>query len=253
MSDHAGLPLVTLHGFLGAPSLWGPAFSPALAPRALHRWLPGHGPDPWVLPGAGFEQIVDAFAATLPARAALVGYSLGARLALALLARHPRKFTGALLIGVHPGLDDDHERRERARWDDEQAAFLEEHGLSAFVDRWQQLPLFATQKTLAPAVIEAQRAARLGHQPRAVAWSMRALGLAAMPSYRHAFDDRAPAPWLVTGELDTKFSTLAVDLARRWSGAQHTLIAGAGHNVPLETPEKLAPVARAWAGRQQDP
>lgn len=239
--------VVTLHGFLGAPSLWSPVFAAAalagLPSRLEHAWLPGHGPEPWWLPGATFAQVIDAFAPTLPAGAWLVGYSLGARVALGLLAQHPERFAGASLIGAHPGLEDPPERAERVAWDEAQAREIEARGLPAFVERWQGLPIFATQATLPESTLQAQRAARLAHQPQAVAWAMRALGLGAMPAYGRDFTGDRPLR-LITGSLDPKFTTLAARALTRWTGATHHILAGVGHNAPLEAPDALAETLR---------
>lgn len=244
--------IVTLHGFLGAPSLWQTTFAqPALASLAVtHRWLPGHGPEPW-LPAdaahASFDAIVDAVAATLPAGATLVGYSLGARLALGLVARHPRAIAGAVLIGPHPGLSDAAERAERQRWDEGQAAEIEHDGLASFAERWAALPLFATQASAPERERARQQAARRDHRPDAVAWAMRALGLGRMPDYGRQLAQATTLPpvTLITGALDEKFTRLAASAVTRWRGARHAVVAGAGHNVPLEAPEALAEALRA--------
>ena len=68
-----------LHGFLGAPAQWERVRSEGEA-----WWMPGHGPEPWVLPGAGFDEVVDALAPWTTGRRVLVGYSLGARLPVGL-------------------------------------------------------------------------------------------------------------------------------------------------------------------------
>ena len=235
--------LVTLHGFLGAPALWEPCFDrlSGLPLPVEHRWLPGHGPSPWTLPGASFERIVDAFAATIPAGTLLVGYSLGARLALSLLARHPGRFAAVLAFGGHPGLVDPRERDERIAADEAQACQIEREGLPAFVARWEQLPLFATQRALPPSVLDGQRAARRSHAPDAVAWALRSLGLGVMPplwTHLAALSERL---FLVTGERDEKFTTLA---AR--TGVTHVTVAGSGHNVPMEDPEVSARLIEGW-------
>ena len=134
--------LLLLHGFLGTPSTWDRVVPGTGAPL-----LPGHGPDPDMSP-ASFEAAVDAIAASLlPGPVIVAGYSMGARLALGLAVRHPGLVRAAVLASVNPGLGGD-ERAARIAWDDAQAATLIEHGLPAFVDGWERLPLFATQRRL---------------------------------------------------------------------------------------------------------
>ena len=143
-------PLVLLHGFLGAPAAWDLVVrfvEPAFPVHAIA--LPGHGPRPWV-PGMGeipegerslrgraasssWDEAIDAFAERLPARAHVVGYSMGARIALGLAARHPARVASLVLVGVDPGLLDDTERRARRAWEEDLARDLEHGYLPAFV------------------------------------------------------------------------------------------------------------------------
>ena len=77
--------------------------------------MPGHGPSPRVLPGAGFDEVIDALAPWTTGRRVLVGYSLGARLALSLALRHPGDLRAVVLVGGTPGIEDPAERAQRAR------------------------------------------------------------------------------------------------------------------------------------------
>ena len=133
--------LLLLHGFLGAPSTWD-----LVAPGVAAAFLPGHGPTPDTRP-ASFAAAVDAIAATLTEPVVVAGYSMGARLALGLAIAHPRLVRAAVLAGVNPGVDEG-ERAARVAWEVAQAAAILERGLPAFVDAWERLPLFASQRGL---------------------------------------------------------------------------------------------------------
>ena len=61
--------------------------------------LPGYGDSP-ALAGNSIEQVADALAATLPPRAMLCGWSLGAMVCLVCAARHPRLVARMVLIGA---------------------------------------------------------------------------------------------------------------------------------------------------------
>lgn len=86
--------LVFLHGWGYRPNVWQPVIdrlsgysihSPALAPTSpdIATWA-------------------DELALTLTGRSVIVGWSLGAMLALSLTQRHPDKLAGLLLIGASP-------------------------------------------------------------------------------------------------------------------------------------------------------
>src|SRR5688572_27863046 len=84
--------------------------------------IPGHGPEPELFDTSDFMVVVDAIAGALEEGAhRIVGYSLGARLALALAVRHPSRVGSLVLTGVNPGIDDAAERAVRKTWDDAMA------------------------------------------------------------------------------------------------------------------------------------
>lgn len=233
-----GPPLVLLHGFLGAPCSWDavmdalPHHGPVWCP-----WLPGHGPAPPV--PATWDDTALALAAALPEGSVLAGYSLGARLALdAALHKGPR-LRGTVLVGGHVGLADAVERATRARQDAQRAAALRSGRLQDFVDDWEAMPLFASQRRLPAALQARQRAARLAHDPAALAWAFDVAGLARMPDLRPALAAAAQPVCFLTGALDLRFSALAAAQVRLpW--VTHRRASGAGHNLLLEAPALVA-------------
>lgn len=240
---------VLIHGFSGSPESWRRIGSlldvashvPAVRGHAGSR--SGTAEEDRVVRGA-FEAEVERLAAGIeaaaPAPRYLAGYSLGGRLALGLLVRHPGLFAGAALIGANPGIDDEDERAERRAADEAWARLIEERGPDAFDRKWSDLPLFRSQRRVDAARIEEQRTIRLGHDRAALAWAMRGLSLGAMPDYRPALAGiRCPVELIAGGE-DPKFVALARLMAGLLPAATVRVVEGAGHNVPLEAPAELA-------------
>ncbi len=240
-------PVVLLHGFAGSPRSWDRVAS-LLSPATplLRPALCGHGmpaPD-----SATFDEEVDRIANALRSEgisgAVLAGYSLGGRVALGLIVRHPALFSRAVLIGASPGLADDAGRAERLSADEAWARRIERDGTSAFVDAWERLPLFATQRRLDASVLEEQRRIRLSHTAAGLAQAMRVLGLARMPNLLTALA-RVPIPvQLVAGELDDKYRAHAGVMAKALPDAGLIVAAGCGHNVVLEDPAAVAALLR---------
>ncbi len=214
-----------------------PAGFDAICPPIVghHRAVP--------LVGSSFEDEVDRLARSLSqARGPfhLAGYSLGGRLALGLLVRHRRLFTRATLIGAHPGLSSERQRRDRAAADDDLASRLEREGLERFVDDWQSLPLFRSQQSLARSVLEDQRRRRLRHSPEGLAYALRVLSLGRMPDYRPALPTLDLPVQLMVGERDQKFRRLAEAMASKMPEATVEIVPAAGHNLILEAPRIVA-------------
>lgn len=212
-----------LHGFAGDPATWDDVRAEFSTTRAIA--LPGHGTgqvrSSW---DANLEAV-----ATEVGDAVVVGYSLGARVALGLVASG--RVARAILVSVNPGLPES-ERVARRASDAVWAQLLRTEGIAAFIGAWEAQPLFATQARVSPKRLAARRARRLALDPEALARSLEVMGLAEMPDYRGALDDRVA---LIAGADDPKYAAIA-----RASGVRHEIIAGAGHDIPLEQPAALA-------------
>ena len=220
-----------LHGFTGTPDSFEQL---ALPPGSVTPTLGGHvGGDV----SGSFEDEIERLAALGSGCDGLLGYSLGGRLALGILAQYPQRFRHALVVSAHPGLLTDAERSARRDGDARFVDVLQSRGLHGFVDVWQALPLWASQGGLPDSVKQAQRAQRLRHQAHGLAQSLLQHGLGEMPNLRPLLRQvRTPVDLLV-GERDLKFISLAEELAELLPHVRLTVAPGAGHNLLLERPE----------------
>ncbi len=237
------IPLVLLHGFLGAPESWDAVRAALPAGLEVHALaLSGHAGAPVV--GAWDEEIarldaeIQARVGSGPAH--LAGYSLGGRLALGLLICRPDRYAQATLISARDGLSEERERAARREGDAAWARRLREQGLEPFLDAWEAQPIFASQAALSPERRAAWRALRLRHDATALSVGLGPLSLGAMPDYTGPLSRLAVPLRLVSGELDPKFCALAARLCEHLPSAHALVLPGAGHNLPLEAPEALA-------------
>lgn len=242
-----------LHGFTGSPASWDTVAAHAdLGEDPVRPWLTGHGPRWRDRAAATFEgevaRLVEVAAATDPPRR-LAGYSLGARVALGMLVARPDLFDSAVLVGVHPGLDDAAERAERRRVDADRAQVLRERGTSAFVERWEREPLFATQTDVEASALTRQREIRLGHEAEGLARSLEVLGLGAMPSLWSQLGRVRASFTPMVGERDPKFLALAERIAASSARTRVVRVPHAGHNLLLEAPGAVATVLREVGAR----
>ncbi len=247
--------VVLLHGFTGCPASWDPVA--ALLPPDLEVLRPSlRGHDPQIVDGDGtFDDEVDRLAGLvrrLTPPVHLAGYSMGARLALGLLVRHQELFAAATLIGVHPGLEPA-ERTRRAASDEALARRIEARRIADFVDRWQQLPLFASQDRLPAAIRERQRVQRLRHRPAGLALALRTLGPGSMPDYRPQLAELDLPIRLLAGASDDKFCHVARAMARSLPQGSVEIVPGAGHNLILEAPHAVTAAILGPTRRRQEP
>jgi 2-succinyl-6-hydroxy-2,4-cyclohexadiene-1-carboxylate synthase len=227
-SREADVRYLLLHGFTGTPD--GVS---QLDPAGVAPTLGGHLGTPIT---GSFDDEVERLAQLAGDCQGLLGYSLGGRFALGLLARYPRRFAHAVVISAHPGLPGDAERAARREGDLGFVRLLRERGLEAFVDVWQALPLWASQGDLPDSVKAEQRRQRLRHEPEGLAQSLVRHGLGEMPNLRPALADVKTRVELLVGERDTKFVALGRELLGIMPHAHLTVARGAGHNLLLERP-----------------
>jgi 2-succinyl-6-hydroxy-2,4-cyclohexadiene-1-carboxylate synthase len=170
----------------------------------------------------------------IPAGGAVVGYSMGGRLSLHAALRDPDAFKALVLIGVSAGIDDPEERRRR---DEELAAWIERHSIEEVVERWERLPVFASQSGELRA---AQRAERLSHDPRRLAQLLRSAGQGATPPVWDRLGELRCPVLLIAGEHDQRYVEAAHRMAGLIADARVTVVPGAGHAPQLEQPALVA-------------
>lgn len=245
LGPEGGPAVLLLHGFLGRGADWDPvALRLARHLRLLAPDLPGHGRALGLPDGAyTMDGAADALVATLDAagidRAAFVGYSMGGRLALHLVLRHPARVDRLVLLSASPGLCTEEERAARRALDAERAEEIQ-RDLPGFLDRWYRMPLFET-------LTEAQRARlvreRARNAPAELARSLVGMGTGVQPSHwEHLRRIRVPA-WAVAGARDGKFVGVARAMAAE-GPFEAVVLPGLGHALIEERPLALAHILR---------
>jgi 2-succinyl-6-hydroxy-2,4-cyclohexadiene-1-carboxylate synthase len=237
-------PVVLLHGFTGTHSTWADLSKRLMKEHfVIKPDLPGHGrsgasPTP---EGMNLDAISDELLRLLDllkvSKTALLGYSLGGRVALNFALRHQDRLTSLILESSSPGIQDSAEREKRKVEDDALAMDIERYGLNWFVHRWEEMPLFASQKSLGSSVIQSVRNDRLSNTGHGLSMSLRSAGIGTMmPVWDQLHRIRIPV-LLIVGEKDEKFSAIAEAMSERVAHCTLKVVEGGGHSTHLERPE----------------
>lgn len=253
VEEGVGEPLVLLHGFTGSSGAWSTVM-PALAEhyRVIAVDLLGHGESDAPEDPARYamERVVWDVATLLDilavGPAAVLGYSMGGRLALYLALHLPERWRALILESASPGLATEAERRERVAQDEALAARIERIGIERFVAAWEQLPLFASQQALPEAVWGEQRLRRLQNRPAGLAGSLRGMGAGVQPSLWERLGELRLPTLLLAGALDEKFVGIARKMARAIPEATLDLVPDAGHAIHLEQPQRWLRLVSGW-------
>jgi 2-succinyl-6-hydroxy-2,4-cyclohexadiene-1-carboxylate synthase len=247
----AGTPnhVVLAHGFGQNRRCWG-RFATELGShdQTVLVDLPGHGASSDVR--LSFPDTARELAA-LARGGVLIGYSLGARLALAAgVSGGP---TRLVLISGSPGLADPAARTARRAADESLAQRLDSAADGAvppsFIADWLAQPLFAGLDETTR--FEAERSA---NSAAGLAWSLREQGTGAQPSLWHELAHLDLPVLVIVGTLDAKFVAIGEEMTRALPQAELVHIAGAGHSPHLERPAAtLAAVRRFLSERGEGP
>ena len=244
----SGPTLVMLHGFTGSAAGWRSHLDTLAAYgwRVIALDLPGHGQSdaPDDPQRYAIEYCQQYILAALPelgvnqGEAVLLGYSMGGRIAL--YTAFSGFFRALILESASPGLEDPAEREQRRISDEALAASIERDGVQAFIERWEKLPLFASQSTLPLEAREALHRQRLNNLAGGLAQSLRGVGTGVQPSLHARLPTLHIPVLLIAGELDTKFTAISRSMAQALPQSQLRIVPGAGHAVHLERPEEFA-------------
>lgn len=237
--------LVCLHGFTGTQSTWHELADLLPNVHVIVFDLFGHGSSQ-VENCYTMDEQIDAIDRVLAGfdEFALLGYSMGGRTALSYAAKYPSKVTHLLLESASPGLKRASERAERRSRDEALACKIETEGIEAFVDFWQEIPLFATQRDLPVEVQQIIREERLSQTEKGLALSLRSVGTGAQASQWHNLKNLPMPVTLITGALDQKFCAIAQDMAECIPKVKHIVVNGAGHAIHVENPAEFATIVK---------
>jgi 2-succinyl-6-hydroxy-2,4-cyclohexadiene-1-carboxylate synthase len=254
----SGPALLLLHGFTGSGRSWDGGLADAAANAGfgvIAPDLPGHGGTGWrVGPAAGpgdearredlsratiersADDLAELFDALGQRSAHVVGYSMGARVALRLAVTHPARVERLVLEAASAGNADEAERTSRRAADEALAATLERQGIVAFVEAWERSPVLAGEAGLPAAVRSALREIRLGHDPAGLAASLRAAGQGTMRPLHRRLGEVAAATLVIVGAADPARER-ATAVAAGIPGARLAVVDGAAHAPHLEAPD----------------
>ncbi len=228
--------IVFLHGFLGTKEDWRPVTGALNQQFCCVAYdLPGHGESPSL--SADFDaQFAEELRGLAPF--ALVGYSLGGRVAMGLHQQFPELVKRLIILSAHPGLSSEAEKAERLRRDLAWARQIAELPIEEFLANWYAQPVFSTlnqDPILKQALIERRKKQR----PADLIAILKAWGLAHQSQFTHF-----PHPSLfLYGDRDLQYAKLYSTLP---ASVDVRKVEGCSHALLLEKPQRCAQYILNW-------
>lgn len=253
MADEIKIPVVFLHGFTGSGDNWIPVMKElddVCDPVTIN--LVGHGTDepPEDITAytidAQVERILSIADRVSLDRFVLAGYSMGGRIALSFAAGYPDRLHGLILESSTPGIENEQERQQRVDSDEELAEFIESNDLEIFIDKWINLPLFASQIRLSDEVRKEIKKQKLNNSKVALTNTLRAAGTGRMQPVWNRLPGFNIPVLLITGSIDEKFTDISRRMAEMLPNCEHQIINDAGHNVHLEKTDQYCAAIKVF-------
>jgi pimeloyl-ACP methyl ester carboxylesterase len=235
-----GSPVLLSHGFAATCRMWDAQVAALSERHRLIRWdMRGHGDSDAPSDPACYSHALATgdMAAVLDAcgveRAVLLGLSLGGFLSLLFHVRWPARVRALVLLDTGPGYRSAVARGAWNRYAEEQAQLLETQGTaglrrsSEVRSEWHR-----TLAGLAPAA--------RGMLVQSDATAIDSLASIAVPTL------------LVAGADDTDFLPAMAYMAAKIPGARYEIVAGAGHGVNVDQPERVNALLGGFLGTLPD-
>lgn len=231
-------PIITLlHGFMGDPSDWDLVRN-ELADYEIVT--------PLIKPAADWDSGVRQLIGELPKRSILVGYSMGARLTLAIALARPDVCEGLMFVSGNPGLEDETTRQRRYESDCKIATRIDAEPREEFLHSWY------TQSTVFKSLTDDVRADEIKRKSARVAdrWSeiLRTYSVARQPNFWSRLDELTMPVMAIAGQLDRKYAKIIARMGAE-PNIESRIVPACGHIVHREQPHVFLHLLRDYLSK----
>ncbi len=236
-------PLLLLHGFTGSAQTMSDLAAEIKGHKTICMDLPGHGESVvstslrhYKFP-AQRHNISNLLKAQNIQKIHLLGYSMGARIALDFALKNQEKISSLILISATAGLMSRSQRRDRRIQDRALAKSIQDRdkdGMKQFVKEWMSQPLFASQSRLGQKYLKTARMQRMKNSPIGLANTLKGTGTGSMKPLWDKLHKLNALCLIITGAEDGKFSALGKQIHTKTKNGILLEILEAGHAPHLE-------------------
>lgn len=226
--------LTFVHGFMGDPTDWDFMVT-ELGDYEICT--------PHIKPAENWEASVQQLIDELPDRSVLVGYSMGARLSLAVALKQPEKCAGLVFVSGNPGLEDESTREKRYAGDCRIAELIDKEPRRQFLQHWY------TQSTVFKSLEERVRndeidrkAARAGDDWGAI---LRTNSVSKQPNYWSRLSELDMPTTAIAGLLDRKYANIIARMGIE-PNINTRIVPHCGHIVHREQPHVFLHLIREY-------
>lgn len=242
--------VILLHGFMGSGAIFD-ELSKELAhdSRVIALDLLGHGSSEGAEMHYRFstnEQVADlrTFIERIIDRPViLMGYSMGARLALSFAIKYPQLLAGLILESGSFGLEDPSEAQMRQSLDGHRADEIQAN-FKDFLVHWNAMPLF---QSLHSKVLPSEYCTIQTFQdPFWMANSLLGFGTGTMPCLHNELVKLKVPTQLLVGGDDAKFVAINQRMHQQLPNSYLSVIRNSGHRIHIDSPEQWLEIVKPF-------
>lgn len=237
--------LVLLHGFASSHTAWQ-YYLEALSGDyyCLAYDLPGHGKSLGNYESlSSLNQVAESLAEdihrTVSTKYSIIGYSLGARVAMHVMLNDSDRIDRSILISGSPGIPHESEREQRRHTDDELAGKIIENGMLWFGKYWSALPIFASRNQSKRVDQSLMLREWMAQDPHGLAHALRILSPGRQEYLLPRLSERNQRQLWLAGILDSKYASQLALVETAIPNSVCKIIPDAGHDVIREQPEAV--------------
>ncbi|MFC4404802.1 2-succinyl-6-hydroxy-2,4-cyclohexadiene-1-carboxylate synthase [Gracilibacillus xinjiangensis] len=249
-----GKPLVMLHGFTGSTNTWHSVKDSLIDNyQVILVDLPGHGRTNACVDSieACCADLASIFDQMRLSAIHLLGYSMGGRTAISFAILYPQYVESLLLESTTAGIANEAERENRVREDHKLAAFILENPLEVFVDKWEKVPLFESQRSLPEHVRKKIRQERLSQTKEGLAHSLQVMGTGSMPSWWEYLQQVTCDVCIIVGEEDNKFVQIGKKMNQTLANSELQMVKKSGHAIHVEQTNIFGTIVNEFISRRR--
>ena len=234
--------VILLHGFMGSGGIFEDlARELARNVRVIALDLLGHGSSEGAEMHYRFstnEQVADlrTFIERMnDGPVILMGYSMGARLALSFARKYPQLLSGLILESGSFGIEDPTEAQTRQSLDGHRADEIQAN-FNDFLVRWNAMPLF--QSVHSKALPSEYASIQKFQDPFWMANSLLGFGSGTMPCLHNELAKLEVPTQLLVGGDDSKFTAINQRMHQQIPNSYLNVIRKSGHRIHIDSPEQ---------------
>ncbi len=187
-------------------------------------------------PAEDWQESLQLLAHSIPSESILVGYSMGARLALGLSLDFAERFAGLVFISGNPGLETPEACKARWLADQRVANRLETECIEQFLESWYRQSVFAGVPS---EVLQAEIQRKQKFERASWPQILRTNSVSRQPNYWERLRELKLPTLSIAGERDEKYRAIAKRVEHELHVSQCKIIPECGHIVHREQPQAL--------------